>query len=120
MDETRRPEKERDPSISNRHPSVVPTEGCRFEMDETRRPEKERDPSAAEALAAWRELLGPGHVVEDGPRLELAERATFATAQRFLAVVEPKDRDEVAACLRVAVRYGVPLYPVSRGLNRSE
>jgi 4-cresol dehydrogenase (hydroxylating) len=86
-------------------------------MDETRRPEKERDPSAAEALAAWRELLGPGHVVEDGPRLELAERATFATAQRFLAVVEPKDRDEVAACLRVAVRYGVPLYPVSRGLN---
>src|ERR1051325_3562235 len=86
-------------------------------MDETRRPEKKRNSSAAEALAAWRELLGPEHVVTGGPRLELAERATFATTQSYLAVIEPKDRDEVAACLRIAVRYGVPLYPVSRGLN---
>lgn len=86
-------------------------------MDET---PQHGGPQAApgnEALAAWRELLGPERVFTSGARLELAGRATFATTQSFLAVLEPKDRDEVAACLRVAGRFRVPLYPVSTGLN---
>ncbi|HXV61033.1 MAG TPA: FAD-dependent oxidoreductase, partial [Vicinamibacteria bacterium] len=45
------------------------------------------------------------------------ERATFATANRVLAVVRPRDRGEVQACMRVAQEWRVPVYPVSGGKN---
>ena len=69
------------------------------------------------ALAAWREALGPEQVINAGERLRLANQATFETAQRSEAILEPADREEVAACLRIARRFGVPLYPVSTGRN---
>lgn len=69
------------------------------------------------ALAAWRDLLGSDRVLVDGGRLALAGQATFLTTQRVPAMLEPADRDEVAACLRIAHRYRVPVYPVSAGRN---
>lgn len=69
------------------------------------------------ALADWRAALGPARVATSGDVLEGARRATFAAAQRPAAVLQPGDRAEVRACLRIAVRHGVPLHPVSRGRN---
>ncbi len=70
------------------------------------------------ALKAWREVLGPERVLAGGDdRLERAQSATFATTQRSVALLEPGNRDEVAACLGIAQRYQVPVYPISTGCN---
>jgi 4-cresol dehydrogenase (hydroxylating) len=68
-------------------------------------------------LEAWREALGAEHVIAYEQALSAAQTATFATSQRVAAIVRPADREQVRACLRVADRYGVPIYPISRGLN---
>jgi 4-cresol dehydrogenase (hydroxylating) len=74
-------------------------------------------PDLEAALAAWRNLLGPEHVVTDTATLASTETATFATTQRVPAVLRPGSRREVQECVRVANLHGVPLYPVSTGLN---
>jgi 4-cresol dehydrogenase (hydroxylating) len=71
----------------------------------------------AAALAEWRQLVGAEHVHDDAATRAAAATATFATTQRVPAVVRPGDRAEVQACLRVAQRRRVPMYPVSRGCN---
>lgn len=69
------------------------------------------------ALAEWSSLLGPQWVVPTGAPLEEAERTTFATSQRILALLRPGNAEEVAGCLRIAQRHRVPIHPVSRGRN---
>jgi 4-cresol dehydrogenase (hydroxylating) len=69
------------------------------------------------ALAAWRDTLGPEHVSTDPAVLARAATATFATAQRVPVVLRPGNRQEVQECVRIANRHGVPLYPISTGLN---
>ena len=71
----------------------------------------------APALAEWRAALGPGHVRVGGEDLERAGQATFATGQRSPALLLPGDREAVAACLRIAARHGVAVYPLSGGRN---
>src|SRR5271170_4680084 len=67
------------------------------------------------ALAAFGDAVGPEHVVTAEPALGAAETATFVTGQRIPAIVRPASRGEVQACLAVANRFRVPVYPVSRG-----
>ena len=67
------------------------------------------------ALSGFRAVVGDAHVVSEGPEIDAAGRATFATVSRVLGIVRPADRAEVQECLRVANRAGVPLYPVSGG-----
>jgi 4-cresol dehydrogenase (hydroxylating) flavoprotein subunit len=71
----------------------------------------------SQALEEWRETLGRDRVITEGDRVDLANRATFAAAQRSRAILEPRDRDEVIKCVRIAGRFRVPLYPVSTGRN---
>ena len=71
----------------------------------------------SEALSAWAGLVGGDHVTSNSEALESASTATFATAQRVLAVVRPGSRAEVQGCVRIANRWGIPLYPVSSGRN---
>lgn len=52
-----------------------------------------------------------------GPQLAAAGTATFATTQRVAGIIRPADVDQVQACVRIANRFGVALYPVSRGRN---
>ncbi len=73
--------------------------------------------TAATAITAWREVVGHDHVVARGEARDRANRATFATTQQAIAVVAPGSRDEVVACLAVANRHRVPVYPVSTGRN---
>ena len=69
------------------------------------------------ALNAWRKLLGSNHVLTDTSTLSTYETATFKTTQRIPGILQPADRSEVQECVRIANRYRVPLYPVSRGRN---
>ncbi len=67
------------------------------------------------ALAAFAAAVGAEHVATAAPTLAAAGTATFATHQRVSAVVRPASRDEVRACLEIANRFLVPVYPTSRG-----
>ena len=69
------------------------------------------------AIARWRGLLGDDQVWTDPARLAAGARTTFATTQRPDAVIRPADREQAAACVRIAHEHDVPLYPVSRGRN---
>src|SRR5918998_3373099 len=69
------------------------------------------------ALEAWREILGPEHVLTDAATLSLAETATFLTTQSVPAVIRPGSREEVQECVRVANEHKTPIYPVSTGKN---
>ena len=69
------------------------------------------------ARAAWVSIVGDSHVVADAPALTAAGTATFATAARVSLIIRPESREQVQACVGVANRYGIPLSPISSGLN---
>lgn len=69
------------------------------------------------AIAAWRDILGDEHVVEGGRELENAEQTSLPADRGLLGIVRPSTTGEVQQCLKVANRYGIPVYPVSRGRN---
>ncbi len=73
--------------------------------------------SSERLVKAFGAVVGADHVaVDDASRLR-AERTTFATSQRVVAIVQPRDRAEVQECMRVANALRVPVYPVSTGKN---
>lgn len=74
-------------------------------------------PGLQEAIRAWTAALGADHVVGEGAALDAAGTATFATSSRVLAILRPGTREEVQACVRIANRYQIPIYPVSSGRN---
>jgi len=69
------------------------------------------------ALREWEAVLGKAHVVRDNGSLRDASTATFATQGRAQAILRPANRDEVQACVRIANRRHIPLYPFSSGKN---
>lgn len=69
------------------------------------------------ALAEWRDAVGTRHVVSTGTALQQAALTTYATRQKVSAIIRPKSRREVQACVRIAAIHGVALYPVSTGKN---
>lgn len=73
--------------------------------------------STLAALADWRRVVGEDHVLVDGATRSAAATATFATTQSVAALVRPGSVDEVRACLRVAQRERVAVFPTSRGGN---
>lgn len=73
--------------------------------------------SVSDALAELRGAFGEASVSVDPQLLGQYQTATFATEQRVLAVVWPRDTAEVQQVVRVANRHRLPLYPISRGRN---
>ncbi|MFC4564853.1 FAD-binding oxidoreductase [Nocardiopsis mangrovi] len=71
----------------------------------------------ARAVREWRAVLGDAHVHTDRDTLDRAGAATYHTGRRPVGVIRPGSRDEVRACLRIAARHRVPVYPVSTGRN---
>lgn len=69
------------------------------------------------ALSAFRDAIGHDHVIVEPEPLARAMTATFATRAEIPAILRPGSREEVEACLRVANRFRVPVYPTSRGKN---
>jgi 4-cresol dehydrogenase (hydroxylating) len=71
----------------------------------------------AAAIGEWRAAIGEEHVVDDEAALARVAATTFAVGHAATAWLRPADREEVAACLRIAGAHGVTLHPVSRGKN---
>jgi 4-cresol dehydrogenase (hydroxylating) len=65
----------------------------------------------------WKVLLGADRVITDQSELDAASTATFPTSSRVRGIVRPTSREEVQACLRIANRQRIPVYPISRGRN---
>lgn len=70
-----------------------------------------------DALRECAALLGPDRVCVDPVELAQVNTATFATHAQAPAILKPTSREQVAACLRIASRHQVPVYPVSTGKN---
>jgi 4-cresol dehydrogenase (hydroxylating) len=79
---------------------------------------KPPDPSAlAAALQEWARVVGSANLISDDGSLRSARTATFATTANVTAIVRPGNRTEVQDCMRIANRFGVPVYPISSGKN---
>ncbi len=68
-------------------------------------------------LHEFEQVLGADSVSWNPQELEAGERSTFATNQKVPLILRPKDRDGVVAALRTANRVGLPVYPISSGMN---
>lgn len=77
----------------------------------------ERPAGFAPAFAAWELLLGVQHVSCDGAELARRGVTTLPRAPRPLAVIRPKNVEEVIGAIRIAAQNRTPLYPVSTGRN---
>jgi len=69
------------------------------------------------AILEWEAAVGPENVITGAEPLRAAETGTFETANRIPAIVKPACRAEVQECLRIATRFGTPVYPISAGKN---
>jgi len=70
-----------------------------------------------QAIAAWEAALGSRHVIIEESQRRAAESATFLTRQSIPAILRPGNRAGVQETLRIATRFGVPLYAVRTGKN---
>jgi 4-cresol dehydrogenase (hydroxylating) len=70
-----------------------------------------------DATAEFRQLLGEEYVITDRETLTIYETATFDTEQRVPLVVMPGSTEQVQDIVRIANRYRLRMYPVSRGRN---
>lgn len=61
--------------------------------------------------------LGIDFVITSPEEIASASTATFATTQRIPALLRPGSRTELQACLAIARRFSIAVYPVSSGKN---
>lgn len=61
--------------------------------------------------------LGSEFVITSPEEITRASTATFATTQRIPALLRPGSRAELQACLAIARRFSIAVYPVSTGKN---
>ena len=71
----------------------------------------------ARAFAAFAQAIGSAFVLTDDASLAPYRHSTSGPGNRPLAAIRPASTAEVSACVRIASRFGVPLYPISRGKN---
>ncbi len=74
-------------------------------------------PPFEQALAAWEQALGPQRVTTGQAATSPYSRSTASVTRRIPAVLKPQDREQVVDAVRIATRFGVPVYPISRGRN---
>ncbi len=70
-----------------------------------------------EAIEAWAQVLGAEHVRADDAILDRYARSTAPTGTRPLAVLYPESTEQVRQVVEIAARFGIPLYPISKGRN---
>jgi len=79
------------------------------------------DTTSTEGLAAaadaWAAVLGPQNVLRESPAVAPYACTTLPAAPGPAGVIRPGTAGEVVEAVRIANRYGVPLYPISRGKN---
>jgi 4-cresol dehydrogenase (hydroxylating) len=69
------------------------------------------------SVAEWTRVLGSDFVETGEAALRVAASATFQTHQSITAILRPASTADVQACVRIANRFHIPLYPLSSGKN---
>jgi 4-cresol dehydrogenase (hydroxylating) flavoprotein subunit len=72
---------------------------------------------AESAREAFQLTVGSEFVITSPAQIASASTATFATTQRIPALVRPGSRTELQACLAIARRFSIAIYPISSGKN---
>ncbi len=72
---------------------------------------------AQAAMLPWESVLGPENLITDRDHLRAAATAAFRMERRIPAILRPATREQVQQTLRIASKFGVPVYPVSSGRN---
>lgn len=67
------------------------------------------------ACRAWSDFLGEENVLRSSDILHRYGRTTLSTAPAPAAILLPQNIEHVAAAVRIASTYKVPVYPISRG-----
>lgn len=62
-------------------------------------------------------IVGPEHVFTSADTIEPELQNSLAARREALGVVFPGSSDEIRRLVAAAAEHGIPLYPVSRGLN---
>ncbi len=70
-----------------------------------------------DVIAAWESIIGSKNVVTDKSILSYYENTTYPTDNSVIAILKPKNREEVQQCVIAANKYKTPLYPISKGYN---
>ena len=73
------------------------------------------DRGLEDAIASLTNRIGADRIITTGPKLALANRATFEHPSKIIAILSPANREQVAICLEVAARYQIAIKPVSTG-----
>jgi 4-cresol dehydrogenase (hydroxylating) flavoprotein subunit len=82
-----------------------------------RAPVSAEPPRLRDALAAWAEAVGVDHVQFDDNTVERYARTTGPKPTRPLAVLTPASTQQVQRVVQIAGRFGLSVYPISRGRN---
>ncbi len=69
------------------------------------------------AVSEWIDTMGRQWVITSPEELRKAGTATFASDRTIPAILRPANREEVQACVRIANRHRIALYPISSGKN---
>jgi 4-cresol dehydrogenase (hydroxylating) len=69
------------------------------------------------ALNEWQGILGSESIIKNDSELGYFQNTTYKTENKPLAVLYPKDTREVSECVKIANKYLVPIYSISRGNN---
>ncbi len=69
------------------------------------------------ALRSWVDALGREGVITDSGTISYYQNTTFQTYNSVIAILKPKNREQVQECVRIANQYKIPLYPISKGNN---
>lgn len=68
-------------------------------------------------LKAWSEVVGLENLLTENSAIQDAQTATFLTQQNIVAIFRPANCQEIQECLKIANKFCVPIYPISRGRN---
>jgi 4-cresol dehydrogenase (hydroxylating) flavoprotein subunit len=72
---------------------------------------------AQAAMSQWESVLGPENLITREERLQAAATATFSIDRRIPAILRPANCEQVQQSLRIATKFGIPVYPISSGKN---
>jgi 4-cresol dehydrogenase (hydroxylating) len=76
-----------------------------------------KDPNFQSALMDWTRAIGPEFVITEKKKIEVREFATMEVNFSILAILQPKNTEEVSAVVKIAAKYVISIHPISSGFN---
>ncbi|MDA0712727.1 MAG: FAD-binding oxidoreductase [bacterium] len=71
----------------------------------------------AQVLTQLQSIVGIENVLSDSDLLKSAQKATFTTSNKIVAIIYPSSVQMIQDCMKLACCESVAIYPISRGKN---